>query len=93
MKKIKTYLLLAGLVAFLSSCSVTRPYWVTSNPIGSKVGKSSAKCYFYSMCFDEDYSVRMAAKNGGITKIATVDIRVKNTVGIIWEFETIVTGE
>jgi hypothetical protein len=95
MKKLRNVLI--GLaVAFaltFASCSATHPYWVTTNPIGTKVGKSSGTCYIRILCFDADYSIQTAAKNGGITKIATVDIRTTNVLGIIWTFETIVTGE
>lgn len=78
---------------FFASCSATHPYWVTTNPIGTKVGKSSGTCYFRVLCFNVDYSIQTAAKNGGINKIATVDIKTTNVLGIIWTFETIVTGE
>lgn len=77
----------------LSSCSITTPVTVSSNPIGSKVGKSSGTCYFRVICLDVDASILTAAKNGGITKISTVDYRQKNILGIIQKHECIVTGE
>lgn len=95
MKKIRN--LLIGLIAIaaftLASCSVTRPGQVTDNPVGTKVGKASGTCYLGFLCFNVDYSIHTAAKNGGINKIATVDVKTTNIVGIIWTFETIVTGE
>lgn len=66
---------------------------LTNNAIGSKVGKASGTAYFRFLAFDADWSLRSAAKNGGISKIATVDIKYTNVLGIIWTFETIVTGE
>ena len=95
MKKIRNAFI--GLFAIaaltLASCTVTVPYDLTSNPVGTKVGKASGTCYFRVLCFDVDYSIHTAAKNGGINKIATVDIKTTNVLGIIWTFETIVTGE
>jgi hypothetical protein len=95
MKKIKNVIIgLVIVVAFaFVSCSSASPYWVTNNAIGTKVGKSSGTCYFRVLCFNQDWSIQAAAKNGGITKIATVDIKKSNVLGIIWTFETTVTGE
>jgi len=88
------------------SCSSTQPFFVTNNSIGTKVGKSSGTCYdlfglftLFQMgkpggiCLDSDYSIQTAAKNGGITKIATVDIKKSSVLGIVITYETIVTGE
>ena len=40
-----------------------------------------------------DVSLQTAAKNGGITKIATVDVRVKDVLGFMQTYTTVVTGE
>ena len=74
------------------SCSITLPVTATSNSVGSKVGKSSATVVL-GFAFDEDASIRTAAKQGGISKISTVDMKVKNILGIIVTYETIITGE
>ncbi|MCT4628610.1 TRL-like family protein [Winogradskyella sp.] len=76
----------------LSSCSITMPVTATSNPVGAKVGKSSATVVL-GFAFDEDASIKSAAKQGGISKISTVDIKVKNVLGLIVTYETIITGE
>ena len=45
------------------------------------------------MCFnDRKYGIAEAAMNGGITKVATVDMKVTNYV-IYYKYELIVTGE
>lgn len=108
MKKFRIAIIgLIAVAAFtLASCSVTAPVQVTDNPIGTKVGKASGTCYDLfglfgmisfgqasGLCFDADYSIHTAAKNGGINKIATVDIHKTNVLGIIKTYETIVTGE
>jgi len=48
------------------------PFGVTNNPIGSKVGE----------VLDSEGGILQAARNGGITKIATVDIRYRVENGI-----------
>jgi len=80
-------------VALLSSCSLTMPVNATSNPVGSKVGTATATGYFGVLFFDQDASIRTAAKNGGITRISTVDIKQESILNIIVTYETIVTGE
>jgi hypothetical protein len=85
--------LIAAAAITLTSCSITYPGQATTNPVGTKVGKASGTCYLRILCFDVDYSIHSAAKNGGISKIATVDVKTTNVLGIIWTFETIVTGE
>ncbi len=96
MKKLFLAVAAAGLM-FLASCSVTIPVTATSNPIGSKVGVAKATTYLgpigYGLYFEQDASIQTAAKNGGIKKISTVDMKITNTLGLIYTYETIVTGE
>ncbi|MDR2845606.1 MAG: TRL-like family protein [Puniceicoccales bacterium] len=69
----------------------THPRQVTTNPIGSKVGKATLKNV---LGFAQgDAGIAAAAKNGGITKIGAVDVHVKNTLGLVSETTTIVYGE
>ncbi|MBN2890763.1 MAG: TRL-like family protein [Bacteroidales bacterium] len=94
MKKLRNSLLglaVAGLM-LLSSCSIVVPVTATSNPVGSKVGTSKATVYLGFLALDQDASIQTAAKNGGISKISTVDQKQGNVLGLIWTFETIVTG-
>jgi len=98
MKKMRNSLLglaVAGLL-FLSSCSIVMPLGATGNTIGSKVGTSKATLYLapapMGIAFDQDASIQTAAKNGGITKISTVDVKQGSVLGIIYTVETIVTG-
>lgn len=77
-----------------SSCTSIRPVTATSNPVGSKVGMSRAVNVLGFWTGDSDYSIRTAAKNGGITKISTVDLKESRYVGVSCIIlETIVTGE
>lgn len=93
MKKSMKFLSLLAAVAFLASCSYTRPAGLTQNSTGSKVGMASGTCYLFILCFNADWSLRTAAQNGGIKKIATVDYKQSNILNIVFTHETIVTGE
>jgi uncharacterized protein YdbL (DUF1318 family) len=93
LKKIRTITALLAGVAIMSSCSLTLPVNATSNPVGSKVGTAKATGYLGVLFFDADASIRTAAKNGGITRISTVDIKSGNILGLVITYETIVTGE
>ena len=86
--------LVAGVAAVMfASCSLTTPIAATSNPVGSKVGTSSGNCFFGFLCFDVDASIATAAKNGGISKISTVDYTRKDILGFLTTHVTTVTGE
>ncbi|MGC9331760.1 MAG: TRL-like family protein [Bacteroidales bacterium] len=93
MKKIKLIALTLVMGALFTSCSLTMPVNATSNPVGSKVGTSTATGYFGVLFFDQDASIQKAAQNGGIKKISTVDLKTTNVLGIVVTYETIVTGE
>jgi hypothetical protein len=87
------FVMMAGVaIMALSSCSVTFPVAATSNEVGSKVGQSSGNCYLGILCFDVDASIQTAARNGGISKISTVDYTQKNILGLIITHQTTVTG-
>jgi TRL-like protein family len=88
MKKI-TFILT---IALLTSCSVAGPMMVTNNPVGSKRGEAKRKIFLGITFGHTDLSLATAAKDGGITKIATVDWKV--TGGFFTRtYSVIVTGE
>ena len=90
MKKLMSALIVG---AFLTSCSITVPVSATSNELGSKTGTATGTCYLSQLCFGADASIATAARNGGITKISTVDLKTSNILGLIVRYECIVTGE
>lgn len=92
-KTIKKITALMAVVAMLSSCALTLPVNATSNPVGQKVGTAKATGYLGVLFFNQDASIQKAAKNGGITKIATVDIKQTSILNLVITYETIVTGE
>lgn len=93
MKKMKQLGLMLAITAFMSGCSLTLPVNATSNPVGSKTGSATATGFFGFIFIDQDASISKAAKNAGITRISTVDVKMVNVLGIITNYTTIVTGE
>lgn len=63
----------------------------TSNPVGSKVGESNSTKLFALISMSKG-GVAEAARNGGISKISTVDVEVIQ-IGIYSNIKTIVTGD
>ncbi len=94
MKKVIFNLAAAVLVAgAMSSCSITLPVAATSNPVGSKVGTAKASGFLNILYFGADAGIKTAAKNGGITKISTVDVKYSSVLNLLTSWETTVTGE
>jgi hypothetical protein len=91
--KFKLAVAILSLSVFFTGCALTLPVNATSNSVGHKVGTSKATGYLGILFFDQDASISAAAKNGGITKIATVDIKSTSILNLIVTYETIVTGE
>lgn len=92
MKNIKKYLLVLAAGSILTSCSISGPLMVTNNPIGSKRGVAERTIWFNITFGHTDLGVATAAKNGGITKIATVDWKVTSKL-FRSTYSTVVTGE
>lgn len=79
--------------AYLSSCALTVPVAATSNPVGSKVGTSSGMGLLQIIRLSPDSGIQQAAKNGGITKISTVDFKVTDILGLYQTYTCTITGE
>jgi hypothetical protein len=94
MNKIKMVVIALGLAMVMSACSMTLPHSATGNEIGNKVGRAKITVYLGAILFpfEQDAGIRAAAKNGGITRISTVDVKTTNLFNIIVTYETIVTG-
>lgn len=90
---IKTVLGALTLAAMVSSCAISYPIAVKSNK-SVKEGRASVKVIFGIPPMNSDLSIKTAAENGGITKIATVDFLVESkALGFVAKYTTIVTGE
>ncbi len=79
-------------VLIISSCSITGPINATGNEIGHKVGYSRGTVVF-GVAFDVDVSIASAAKQGGITKISTVEFKHSTILYLFNVYTCIVTGE
>lgn len=92
MKKLRTVLGI-GMVALLTSCSISGPLLVTDNKALEKRGEASYTVWLgFIRPMTADASIKTAAKNGGITKVATVDVKVYGGL-FKTTYSTIVTGE
>lgn len=87
MKKSIRPLLLAPIAALMLSSCVSVTNMLTDNPVGTKKGVAKLRIFGK----DKDITLEKAAKNGGITKISLVEVRV--TYFILPFVKTTVTGE
>jgi len=93
MKKAIVIIALAfAVVAFMGCPSVNLPQAAGNAAVGAKTGQASGSLIL-GLFGDVDAGMLAAAKNGGITKIATVDVKVQSILGIITTYTTTVTGE
>lgn len=90
--KILSLVVAVAFVIMAASCTSVAPLTATSNPVGAKVGEATAKFVFGFPLKGGDYGIQLAAKNGGISKISTVDVKTKNLFVMVVR-TTIVTGE
>ena len=92
MKIFNKILPFAFIAILFASCSVSRPILITDNA-SKKTGTAELNVVlgiFRPM--EADLSIAKAAKNGGITKVATVDYTVESKL-FKTTYKTIVTGE
>ena len=92
-KAIVVIALVFAVVALMGCPSVNFPAAAAGATVGAKTGQSSGQLIL-GIIGDVDAGMLAAAKNGGITKIATVDVKIKANFGPIFTiFTTTVTGE
>lgn len=97
----KKYIAFAVAALALASCDSAAPvgavYANTSCPVGAaggtatRMGQSHAVSYCHLIAIG-DCSVERAQANGGITHIASVDIKRENILGIVTKYVTVVKG-
>ena len=82
----------------LASCATISPVTATNNTVNSKEGRSETVCLFgwggisSGIVLNKKYCIADAARNGEITKIGSVDLKVQNFI-ILQKHTLIVTGE
>ena len=91
MKKALPVLVL-GLVLLAMMGCYTLPGSATSNPVGSKMGESKLTLLFNFIPLSNDAGIYAAARQGGISKISTVDLKTSWWI-IGTTISTIVSGE
>jgi hypothetical protein len=92
MKKIKSIFAIA-ILGLMTSCSISGPLLVTDNEARVKRGEAGYTVWLgFIRPMEADASIRTAAKNGGITKVATVDQKVESKL-FRSTYTTIVTGK
>ena len=87
---IKTGVIAIGLIA-MTSCSISGPILVTDNPNEKKGEASYTVILGIFRPKNVDISIKKAAANGDITKVSTVDFRVKSKI-FKKTYTTVVTG-
>jgi hypothetical protein len=92
LRHVSQAVLLASL-AISTACTTTRPFAVSSNPIGTKVGRASSQAYLGGLFTGGDASIQTAAKQGSINRVATVDVETFNFLYLFIKRTTVVTGE
>ena len=95
MKKIALVLFVVLAACLIASCSTVRPVAGASGVVGRKTGEAS-QAFLFMLPLKGEGGVAQAARNGGITKIGTVDIRVNWPASPIIPYfvvTTVVTGE
>lgn len=91
-KKFSKYIILLAVVGISISCSVKFPRAISENPMGSLIGKATKTTYLGIFSVGDDTSIELAAKNGNIKYITSVDYQYTDILGIIGTQTVIVTG-
>jgi hypothetical protein len=75
-----------GLV--MSSCTIAHQITVTNNAVGTKTGVAKGT----NFSKDLDISAEAACKDGGISKIGTMEFKATQILFFV-KYETVITGE
>ena len=95
MKKSATAVLAGAAALMLASCTTVSPVAGATGKVGSKTGEAK-QAFFSIFPLKGEGGVYQAAKNGGITNVGTVDVRVDYPASPIIPYmivTTVVSGE
>lgn len=95
MKKGLMLLATAAAVFFIAACSTVRPVAGATGMVGSKTGEAK-QAFFASFPLKGEGGIMQAAKNGGITNVGTVDLKIDYPASPVIPYfivTTVVTGE
>jgi hypothetical protein len=94
LKNLLNILLIAAMGYIVTSCAFSQPVAVTNNKSVKEGTVSQSIWLGFIRPMDFDLSVKTAAENGGIKKVATVDFLVEQKLfGLGYVYTTKVTGE
>lgn len=94
MKKFALVLMVLALALVFASCTIVAPVTATSNSVGSKVGEATTTLILgIPIPLSQNGGVKVAAKNGGISKISTVDLKVYYIGPFYMKITTVVSGD
>lgn len=91
-KQFPQYILAIFLIIVSFSCSVKFPRAISENPMGSLIGKATKTTYLGLFSVGDDTSIELAAKNGNIKYITSVDYQYTDILGLISTQTVIVSG-
>ncbi|UTC74989.1 hypothetical protein E4O03_12535 [Treponema sp. OMZ 792] len=95
MKKVALVLFVVLAALLIVSCSTVKPVAGATGIVGRKTGEAS-QAFFGPYPMKGEGGIAQAAKNGGITKVGTVDIRIDYPASPAIPYyivTTVVTGE
>ena len=95
MKKIALVLFVVLAAILIASCSTVVPVAGASGVVGRKTGEAS-QAFVFAFPLKGEGGIAQASKNGGITKVGTVDVKVNWPASPVIPYvviTTVVTGE
>lgn len=90
MKKIAIVLVCALAVMLLAACTTVSPVAGATGTVGPKVGEAS-QSFLGAFPLKGEGGIKAAAKNGGISKVGVVDVRVDWPASPAIPFYTVTT--
>ncbi len=95
MRKVVVAALSVLAILCMVSCSTVSPVAGATGAVGEKTGEAT-QTFILGYPLDGEGGIMQAAKNGGITNVGTVDVRVDYPASPLipyWVVTTVVSGE
>jgi hypothetical protein len=77
-----------AITVLMGSCTIAHEITVTNNPVGTKTGVAKGT----NFSKDLDISSETACKDGGISKIGTMEFKATQILFFV-KYKTVITGE
>ncbi len=97
MKNLVKLLVVGAAVVMIAACTTVSPVAGATGKVGSKTGEA-AQAFVCGFPMKGDGGIYQAAKNGGITNVGTVDLRIDYPASPVFGYfyhvvTTVVSGE